>query len=128
MSVIRLLVCGGRSYADRECLERTLDAVHRKHAIEVLIHGACHLGGADRLADEWAVARGVPVQACPVEPTDGQWPAAGPIRNKRMLEVWQPSHGVAFPTKGEKNKGTRDMTRQFNAWPYKIAPMWVVES
>lgn len=123
MSVIRLLVCGGRDYSDRARLERILDAVHRKHAIEVLIHGACHLGGADILADEWAADRGVPREPFPVmADIDGPWPEAGPRRNTRMLYCGQPTHGIAFPG----HRGTADMIRQFNDWPHKDAPMWEV--
>lgn len=41
MAVIRLLVCGGRDFTDKALLERILDGIHRKHAIEVLIEGEC---------------------------------------------------------------------------------------
>lgn len=124
MAVIRLLVCGSRAYADVARLERVLDGVHRKHAIEVLIHGACHLGGADILADAWARDRGVPVEPYPVIEGDGPWPEAGPCRNQRMLVNGRPTHCVAFPTRD--SKGTWDMVRRFNGCAHRMAVAFVV--
>lgn len=124
MSVIRLLVCGGREYSDLDRLESTLDAVHRKHSIEVVIHGAA--AGADTLAGLWAISRGVPIRVFEADWSIGK--AGGPLRNGRMLEEGRPTHGIAFPTPGAKNKGTNDMIRQFQAWPHKVAPMWVIVS
>ena len=49
-----VLVTGGRNYADREKLFATLDALQ---PISILIHGAA--AGADRLAGEWCLLRGV---------------------------------------------------------------------
>lgn len=105
---MRLLVCGGRNYADVARLEAVLDAVRRKHAIEVLIEGECPTGGADKLAREWAESRGVPVDPYPVDhELDGPWPYAGPNRNRRMFSDSDATHGVAF----EGGRGTADMVR-----------------
>lgn len=123
--VIRLLVTGGRAYADRETLERTLEAIHRKHAIEVLIHGDCPAGGADKLADDWAKEVRIPVSAFPVDhDLDGPWPFAGPRRNRRMIANARPTHCVAFPD--PTSKGTWDAVRQFNASPSSRFPAWVI--
>ncbi len=48
----RLLVTGGRDFADRDLLYATLDRLHAEHNIIVVIHGDAK--GADRLAGEWA--------------------------------------------------------------------------
>lgn len=121
--IIRLLVTGGRTFSNRLSLERTLDAVNRKHAIEVLIEGECPTGGADRLAREWAESRRVPVEPYPVNHTlDGPWPGAGPRRNARMLEFGRPTHCIAF----EGGRGTADMVRRFNAYSGKRADAWQV--
>jgi hypothetical protein len=64
----------------------------------------------------------VPVDAFPVRESDGMWPGAGPARNSRMLTVGSPTHGIAFPG----GSGTANMRRQFDEWPYKTAPMWVI--
>lgn len=125
MTVIRLLVCGSRNYTNRARLYAVLDAIHRKHAIEVLIEGECPEGGADKMSREWAESRGVPVDPCPVDHAlDGPWPGAGPRRNTRQLVEKKPTHCTAFPTR--ESRGTWDMVRQFNDWPGKQAPAWVI--
>jgi hypothetical protein len=108
----RVLVCGGRDYADRATLFAVLDRVHRERGVALLVHGACPFGGADILADEWARARGVPVKDYPVDHSiDGPWPGAGPRRNGRMLAAARPDAVVAFPG----DRGTRDMIRKARA-------------
>ncbi len=101
----RVLVCGGRDYADRDAMWSFLDLGHRAGAIEVLIHGGAR--GADRLAGEWAKQRGVVVLVYPAN-----WkiygPSAGPLRNQRMLDLGRPDVVVAFPG----GDGTADMVRR----------------
>lgn len=70
--------------------------------LECVIHGAAR--GADSLAGLWAKQRGVPEWAFPA-----QWDifgkAAGPMRNKQMLDEGKPTHVLAFPG----GSGTRHM-------------------
>lgn len=106
-----VIVCGGRDYGDAERVEAALDRAHAHKAITLLVHGACldlksgELMGADRWADAWAVARGVPVERHPAD--WGTWgKAAGPMRNKQMAE--RGAHGcIAFPG----GSGTANMCR-----------------
>jgi hypothetical protein len=101
----RVLVCGGRDYADVDTLCRVLDASHKAHPIAVLIHGAA--SGADDLASEWAASHGILISAHPAN-----WQAhgklAGPIRNQRMLNEQKPDIVIAFPG----GKGTADMCKR----------------
>ncbi|ATI15672.1 hypothetical protein [Bordetella phage vB_BbrM_PHB04] len=98
---MKLLVCGGRDYADREAVFAALDRVHAKRPVTLLIHGAAR--GADSLADDWARARGVPRDPHPADwATHGR--RAGPLRNRKMLEL-KPDGVVAFPG----GRGTADM-------------------
>ena len=103
----RILVCGGREYDDRDFVYRILDAVHRKQPISEIIHGACHKGGADILAEDWAKSRQVNYRGIPAK-----WgklgKRAGRIRNKEMLDAASPSGVVAFPG----GDGTADMVKQ----------------
>ena len=55
---MRVLVCGGRAYADRQALYDVLDKLHSLHKIETVIAGGAK--GADSLAEGWARERGVP--------------------------------------------------------------------
>lgn len=108
----RVLVTGGRYYDDRDALWSFLDRCHAVAPITCLIDGACHLGGADLIAHEWAVARGVPTERYPVDCLiDGPWPAAGNLRNGRMLACSHPDVVVAAPGRN----GTKDMCRRARA-------------
>jgi hypothetical protein len=100
---MRLLVCGGRDYRDVGAVYAALDRAHAKRLIRLLIHGACPTG-ADKHAEDWAKARQVPYLGVPAE-----WKKygkrAGPLRNARMLDDWQPDGVTAFPG----GDGTADM-------------------
>ena len=53
---MRVLVCGGRDFADEEWLFATLDKIARDRGpINCVIHGCAQ--GADTLADAWAERR-----------------------------------------------------------------------
>lgn len=103
---MRVLVCGGRDYDDRDKVFATLDTLQRQHGRLTIIEGGA--SGADALAADWAYAQ----PACHLirEPadwkTDGR--AAGPIRNKMMLDLHKPQLVVAFPG----GRGTADMVRR----------------
>ncbi len=101
---LRVLVCGGRKYARRDLVWRFLDRLRAERGISGLIHGAA--SGADTLAGEWAVARGVPEEAYPILPGEG-----GFARNGRMLQAGGVDMVVHFPG----GNGTRDMVRRAEA-------------
>ncbi len=101
---MRLLVCGGRDFVNREFVFAALDRAHAMRPVAVLIHGAAR--GADTIGAEWAKARGIQALAFPADwNRDGK--AAGPIRNKRMLDEGKPDCVVAFPG----GSGTAHMVR-----------------
>jgi hypothetical protein len=98
---MRVLVCGGRTYVDREALYAMLDRLHTEHHFTVLIAGGAR--GADALAYEWATSRGVPTKVYVADWKLG--PKAGPIRNRQMLDDGKPELVIAFPG----GKGTAGM-------------------
>lgn len=100
---VRIIVCGGRDYADRDHVFRVLDKINTLRSICEIIQGDCPTG-ADRFAREWALNRGQPFTRCPAE-WEKYGKRAGPIRNRQMLEL-NPDGVVAFDTGGP---GTRDM-------------------
>lgn len=107
---MRVLVCGGRNYADRDKMDRVLRLVDRaKGPIRALIHGAAK--GADRLAAKWAEDTGLAefgeVLAFPAD-WNKHGVAAGPRRNQEMLDVGKPDLVIAFPG----GRGTADMVRR----------------
>lgn len=106
---VRVLVCGGRDYVNRERVFYALDSYHRRRGpIGVVIHGAAR--GADTLAGEWAWQAGVSIDQYPAD-----WQAhgkrAGPLRNARMLASGKPDVVIAFPG----GAGTADMVRRATA-------------
>ena len=98
---VRLLVCGGRDYADRERMFSVLTELKPG----MVIHGAAR--GADSLAAEWARSACAASTAFPADwVANGR--AAGPIRNEVMLREGKPTLVVAFPG----GRGTEDMVRR----------------
>ncbi len=128
-----VVVCGGRSYGlvppgiadhlhvqyeasagrERGRLAAVLDAAVARLGLSRLAVGDAT--GADALAASWAEARGIPFK---VYPADWQQHgnAAGPIRNKAMLETERPSSVIAFPG----SRGTRDCCRQAEKLGIKV--------
>lgn len=92
--MMRVLVCGSRHYSNRAHMYAVLDGIHREAPVTLVIHGACHLGGADILAEDWAKSRCVSYLGVPADKT--RWPHAGPERNAKML-TFNPDRVVAFP-------------------------------
>lgn len=102
----RLLVCGSRTYADREFLFSVLDA-YLDQGIEVIIEGCAK--GADRLAEEWAAKRRVAIVHNPAD-WGQHGRAAGAIRNRQMANRYKPQVVIAFYSDPLKpSKGTADM-------------------
>lgn len=101
---MRVLVCGGRDYADSEAVNAALSRLHAKRGITAIIHGDAK--GADALARQWAEANGIPHLPFPANWNIGK--RAGPIRNQRMLDEGKPDGVVAFPG----GAGTADMVRR----------------
>ena len=102
---MRAIVCGGRKFKDWPLLSGTLDAIHNETPFDCVIHGAAP--GADTLADTWARSRGIRVERhYALWRTYG--PAAGPIRNQKMLDEEKPDVVIAFAG----NTGTADMIRR----------------
>jgi len=107
---IRLLVCGGRYFANPTFLWRSLDEIDATRGrISCVIEGASDdvtgpYVGADYWAHQWALARDRPY-----ERHHAEWKihgtAAGPIRNRNMRDKGKPDLVVSFPG----DKGTRGM-------------------
>lgn len=101
---MKLLVCGGRDYADWRHLQEALEALHKSRPITLLIAGGAP--GADDLAARWAQYRKLPVCVFPANwKHEGR--AAGPLRNRAMLQFGAPDAVLAFPG----GKGTDGMCR-----------------
>lgn len=106
---MRVLVCGDREWKNVNYLRETLTAFNEKHGITCIISGKCR--GADIMAEEWANDVGIDTDIYPA-----LWNkyglAAGPIRNKQMIDEGKPDIVLAFHENIEKSTGTKNMINQ----------------
>ena len=117
---MRVLVCGGREFANAPLIWRVLNNVNawaireRGTGIRCLIDGAQQKTladgttvGADYWANQWAKATGTTEERYPAD-WKGYGRSAGPKRNQRMLDEGKPDLVIAFPG----GRGTADMIRR----------------
>lgn len=113
----RVIVCGGRDYAYFGVMTEVLNHLHTIHRFDLLVHGDAGrykivegrpvgYHGADVLAGEWAKKRGIQQIRVPAN-WEGLGNSAGNIRNKLMLDWFEPDVVVAFPG----GRGTANMAR-----------------
>jgi hypothetical protein len=105
---LKVIVCGGRKFKSPAQVWRELDRLHSILHFTQLMQGGAR--GVDAFAREWAILNPeIKRWVCRAE-----WKrygnAAGPIRNRRMLQ-WQPDLVIAFPG----GNGTADMIDQAKA-------------
>ncbi len=112
---MKVLVCGGRDYTNKEFVYKILDKLDAEAPITEIIHGDAY--GADSLAQSWAIERGRIQTPFPADWVRYGKPA-GAIRNREMIAACPPDYVVAFPG----NKGTKDMisVAQKKGFPVKI--------
>ena len=114
---MRVLVCGGREYKNRSRVGEVLDELRKAYGKLHIIEGGAR--GADRLAFDWAIARGMEHTT-----RKAKWnefgKTAGAIRNQEMIDLDKPRVVVAFPG----GNGTADMVRRAHA---EGLPVWEVD-
>lgn len=117
----RILVFGGRTYFNEARIYHVLDAAVERLGLTEIIHGD-HYDGADAIAKQWAVERGIPHTPFPANWSDLSHPDAriktrrdgtqydanaGPRRNQAMADA-KPDAAIGFPG----DRGSRDMLRR----------------
>ena len=115
---MKILVFGSREWANEPLMRQVLSKIPGK---VTLVHGAAP--GADSMAGRIGKELGFEVRAYPADwTTHGK--AAGPIRNRAMLQAEHPDQegelfvkAFGFST-GIDNKGTRDMAEVL--WKAKV--------
>lgn len=107
--VVRFVICGGRSYTDAAKMYAVLQPICDEFPKARFAQGGAF--GADLLARQWLRKRGYPCRTFYAD-----WRAhgkkAGPMRNRQMLEGFQPDVVIAFPG----GKGTRDCITQAKSY------------
>ena len=101
----RYLICGGRDFDDWPMLDRALSALILHPYASTIIQGAAQ--GADAMAAAWAKDHRAHVESYPAD-WKNHGPAAGPIRNRHMLDQGMPDVVIAFPG----GRGTANMIAQ----------------
>lgn len=86
-----VIFCGSRDWGDPIPIRLILAALENKDV--TIVHGAAR--GADRLAGQLAENYRIAVEEYPAD-WKGHGKAAGPIRNKLMLDARRPAFVVAF--------------------------------
>lgn len=105
----RVIICGDRTWVDGEVVRAIIGSLP-SHC--VVIHGNAR--GVDRLAGLYAEQCGLEVIAVPAD--WGRYGrAAGPVRNRAMLDQHHPTCVIAIHNDIGSSKGTRDMVIQAKA-------------
>lgn len=107
---MRVLVCGDRKPSRwgipdfQQWIYNHLDQLHKYKMIDSVVEGDAP--GVDRIAGYWARKNGLTNLKFPVD-WEKYGTAAGPIRNKQMLDEGKPDLVIAFPG----GKGTANMVK-----------------
>jgi predicted Rossmann-fold nucleotide-binding protein len=115
---MRVIVCGGRDYHERDIVFALLDKfVEVLGEITTLVHGAAR--GADSIAAEWAELRCVPDED--YRPDYNKYPGwqAPLIRNQLMADK-----GAAFCIAFPGGRGTEDMIYKARAAKIPVITVW----
>ena len=101
---MNVIICGARDWDEPERIHERIAQL--SHTVLIVTGGA---KGADTIADESAKNLGFDRIICPANWTRcGR--GAGPIRNRRMLDLFEPELVIAFRRK--ESKGTANMLEQ----------------
>ena len=115
---MKVLVCGGRDYADVERVYAVLDKLHNESGIDLIIEGGER--GAHHIASDWARLRGVTKRRY-----DADWQSHGsfadPMRNKTMINDGQPDVVIAFPG-GRETRQMINLSRKMGFTVVEITP------
>lgn len=98
---MKILVCGDRNWTDFNSIHRRLCSFPEG---TVLLHGDCR--GADRIAADIGYMLKFVVFAFPAD-WNRYGNAAGPIRNRKMLDE-KPDIVIAFHSNLQESRGTKD--------------------
>lgn len=108
----RYLICGSRDFKDTQMMCRFLSVLKPPHE---LINGDAD--GADELAAQFCETVWINTLVAKYRPNwSKEGKAAGPLRNKRMIDEGKPNLILAFPSNpNEISKGTLNTLRQGTA-------------
>lgn len=97
-----IIITASRDWWDKPLLFSVLDQAHQELPVTLVVQGGCR--GGDELAEMWAHSRGIANLTVHAD-WDRQGRAAGPMRNRKMLQMHPGSRVYAFPI--GLSRGTR---------------------
>jgi hypothetical protein len=111
----RVLICGSRDFTDKAIFDQAMEKWVARHGMPNYVIEGC-ARGADRLAERWQLytnnrGHGVNIRHFPAD-WDKYGKAAGPIRNKQMLDEGKPQAVIAFSYDLARSRGTANMVAQ----------------
>lgn len=111
---MKVLICGSRHFNDYDKLYYEINGIlfdkgnYEDYTIvDCIVSG--HAKGADTLGEQYAKNNNIPLEIYPAN-WDKYGKAAGPIRNKQMLDEGKPDLVIAFMAKD--SRGTKNMVDQ----------------
>ena len=109
MIATRVIVCGCRDFDDKVFCFSQRDSILSGYSDPEIVSG--HADGADQYGEEYANAQGLKLSIFPAE-----WSrfgrAAGPIRNRKMLEYALEETPLIIAFWNGKSRGTKNMIMQ----------------
>lgn len=108
----RMIVCGGVDFNDYDFFKSQMDRLIAYYENIRLVSG--HARGADTFAEQYATEKGIQIQVFPAE-WEKYGKAAGPIRNRAMLDYAMEETPVVAAFWNGKSRGTGNMLKQSKA-------------
>lgn len=102
-----IAICGGRHWTNGDVIDDFLSLL--THSGTLVVTGDCR--GVDWYVGKYCHERDIPCRRKKAD-WDRYGRAAGPIRNKKILDEYKPKVVVAFHDDIENSKGTKDMLNQ----------------
>ena len=120
---MKVLVCGSRTWND---LETIANVIGKLPSGSEIIHGDAL--GAARMAGAAAEVAGLKVTKFPVSTEEWEkfGKAAGPRRNKKMLDESHQNLVIAFLDENSKTGGTRNMIELAESYGYRVVVLKLV--
>ena len=101
----RVLICGSRSFQNYEMFQSCMDVLLRS-LDEPIEFVSGHARGTDRMAERYASEKGIPIHTLSPD-WKAYGKAAGPIRNRQMLEYAIEETPVVIAFWDGESRGTK---------------------
>lgn len=103
---MRILICGSRNWTDKARIRAIIQLLVQTYTNVIIIAGECI--GVDLMTKSIALEMNLTYHGYPAN-WNAHGKAAGPIRNRQMLEEGKPDMIVAFSDDIANSKGTKNM-------------------